>query len=131
MEIRGETMNWKTISPYFTPSEIFSPDILRANALHLVDIDALQKLNRMREILDAPCFVNHQGFHLRGVVSARESQLRQGASLTMHVTGKAFDVSCYTRIVPNILDAAEIAGFTFIKPYGTWVHVDTRGEIEL
>lgn len=125
-------MNWQDLSPHFTPSEIFSPDIIRANALHLVDIDALKKLNKMREILNAPCFVNHQRFTLRGVVSAREAISRGGAPLTMHVTGKAFDVSCYNRIVPNIIDAAEEAGFRYIKPYGSWVHVDMalRGGIE-
>lgn len=124
-------MNWQTISPHFTPSEIFSPDILRANALHLVDIDALKKLNKLREILDAPCYVNHQRFLLRGVVSAREVISRGGAPLTMHVTGKAFDVSCYAREIGEICVAAEQAGFTFIRPYRSWVHMDTRQNVKL
>lgn len=122
-------MNWQAISPYFTHEEIFSPDILRARAFHLVDIEALNKLNKLREILNAPCFVNHRGFHMRGVVSAREVELRQGAKLTTHVTGKAFDVSCYDVEIYQIVEAAKEAGFTYIKPYGSWVHVDDRSVI--
>jgi uncharacterized protein YcbK (DUF882 family) len=126
-------MNWKTISPHFTPSEIFSPDILRANALHLVDIYALQKLNRMREILDAPCYVNHQRFLLRGVVSPREALNRGGAPLTMHVTGKAFDVSCYKVSIDELADAMKEAGFITVYKYSSWCHGDmaVRGGIIL
>lgn len=123
-------MNWQTISPHFTHEEIFSPDILRARAFHLVDIEALTKLNKLREILNAPCFVNHKGFHMRGVVSAREVELRQdGAKLTTHVIGKAFDVSCYDVSISKIVDVAREVGFTFIAPYRSWVHVDNRSLI--
>lgn len=118
-------MNWQTISPHFTHEEIFSPDILRARAFHLVDIEMLRALNKAREIINAPCFVNHKGFHLRGVVSAREVALRQGASLTTHVTGKTVDVSCYSITIDELAEVLKQSGFKHIIKYRSWCHAET------
>lgn len=120
---------WKEISPNFDKDEIFSTDLIKRSAWHIVDIEALAKLNKLRDILDAPCFVNHRGLTMRGVVSPREALLRGGASLTMHVTGKAFDVSCYTKTIDDVVKTAKDAGFTFVIPYKSWVHVDTRNPL--
>lgn len=115
---------WEKYSPFFSMSEILSPDTVTSP--HLVDIEALTLLNYCRKELGYPMFVNHQRFTLRGVVSAREAMSRGGAALTMHVTGKAFDVSCYQLSIQALADGLCEAGFSYVRKYPTWVHCDTR-----
>jgi hypothetical protein len=117
--------NWNDISPHFAPHEVLSPDTI--NHLHLIDADALRKLNALRDLAGYPCFVNHQGLNRRGVISAREAiSTEERVAFTMHLTGKAFDVSCYKIPVPALAEYAKEVGFTFVKEYRSWVHVDTR-----
>jgi hypothetical protein len=116
---------WKEVSPHFIPSEVLSPDTI--NHPHLVDLDALMKLNALRELAGYPCYVNHQRFMRRGVVSAREAISDEDrVTFTMHLTGKAFDVSCYRIPVPALAEYAREIGFTFVKEYRSWVHCDNR-----
>jgi hypothetical protein len=118
------SINWDYVSPYFKPHEILSPDTI--NHPHLADLSALKKLNALRELAGYPCFVNHQGLNLRGVVSSREAIRRGGALLTTHVQGKAFDVSCYDISIDKLTQLAREVGFTFVKEYRSWIHCDTR-----
>jgi hypothetical protein len=117
--------NWNDISPHFAPSEVLSPDTI--NHPHLVDSRALAILNLLREKAEHPCFVNHQGYNRRGVISAREAKAEhKRAPLTTHLQGKAFDVSCYRISNAKLAELAIKVGFTFVKEYRSWVHVDTR-----
>jgi hypothetical protein len=116
---------WKHVSPYFAPHEVLSPDTIHHP--HLVDSRALAMLNLLREKAGYPCYVNHQRFMRRGVVSAREAISDEDrVTFTMHLTGKAFDVSCYRIPIPALAEYAREVGFTFVKEYRSWVHVDTR-----
>lgn len=119
---------WEKISPHFKPHEILSSSCLPWP--HLVDVPSLIMLNKLRERIGKPCHVNHQGLNLRGVVSSQDVVgMRKGASFTMHVTGKAFDVSCYEISIDELEKIAIDVGFTFTMKYRSWVHMDTRSII--
>lgn len=120
-------MKWQDVSPYFKPHEILSPDC--SGDWGLADIEMLECANRTREILGEPCFINHQGLWLRGVVSAREAIARGGANLTRHVQGKACDMSCYVLGVDAVYDAMKKAGFRFVLKYGSFCHGDVRRDL--
>lgn len=129
------SLHWGTISPYFTPEEVLSPDTIHLP--HLVDSNALHLLNDLRRYLDKPVIVNF-GRHLRrGVRSAREQLglIGQGggASHSMHVQGKAFDVSVNGLPLHELEDACIGVGFSFVLPYldAGFIHCDCRTLYEL
>jgi len=126
--------HWSRVSPRFKIEEVFSPETIRYP--HLIDYHMLCALNHLAYLLDAPVFVNHHGMRLRGVRSAREQlSLKQTNSnavdLSMHVQGKAVDVSCPTVSNQNLVDVALGVGFTFYKIYSSWIHFDTRDSVIL
>jgi len=129
-------MNWKDISPHFAPHEILSRDCL--DHPHLVCEHALMMLNEVRDNYGDKLFVNYKGMTLRGVISSRENEIRvvehDGARFSTHVQGHAFDVSPEVINVDNLLRLSRIAsevGFTWIKVYRSWVHMDSRNRIKI
>lgn len=120
---------WDDISPYFTPEEIFSPDTIHTGR-HLIDLGSIRFLNEFRERI-GPLKVNHAGLHLRGVRSPKEQidleeRNSNAAELSMHVCGKAFDVSSNEHQPHELADLAERFGWHAIGIYGTFCHLDMR-----
>lgn len=119
---------WVDVSPYFKKEEIFSPDTL--HLLSPLNLDAIKKLNQMREFLGAAILVNHGENRLRGVRSIREQQKlveTHGAAWnSMHVAGMAFDVSSPKVEQQIILEAAIAFSWTTIILYDTFTHLDIR-----
>lgn len=124
---------WKEVSPFFKPHEILSPDTL--STTHCVDVDSLILLNELRKYVDSLILVNHGKNLRRGVRSSREQLLlvkMYGAALnSMHVAGKAFDVTIPDLSLEETAQAAEDVGFTFTKIYeeANFVHIDKRNLI--
>jgi uncharacterized protein YbaA (DUF1428 family) len=93
-------------------------------------------LNELRHNWGGELKVNHAGLTMRGVISSRENAVRVekhgGAVLSTHVQGHAFDVSPRdpTRFrLCELAEEAEKVGFTWIRVYRSWVHVDCRNRI--
>jgi len=130
------TYNWTNEFPHFSPHEIFSPETW--GFFHLLDYTAMKRLQLFRTELGVPLLVNHGSHRLRGVRSCAEQQglIRKfgkghAARFSMHIMGKAFDVSAST-IKPGELAAkAERFGWGFIKIYSNFVHLDLRDSPDL
>lgn len=123
------TFIWGSISPHFTKEEILSPDTIRHP--HLINVGSLMKLNALREYLGVSLLVNFNGHTRRGVRSPREQMELLGevpgaAQMSMHVQGRAFDISSKYATLEQIRDAALKVGFTFTLMYSTFVHCDDR-----
>lgn len=125
--------SWKEVSPFFSPSEVMSPETIRN--LHLIDVIALYQLNEFRKFIGKPLYVNHRGLSLRGVRSAKEQlSLKEigGVSNSQHTQGKAFDISCYELDFEILLRKAKIF-WPFVKSYPTknFIHCDNRNLLSL
>jgi hypothetical protein len=118
---------WTKRWPSFTPEEIYSPQSL-ALGLHLLDESAMDALQEARNRLNLPLVVNHGCLRLRGVRTIAENASIDGAaSNSMHVLGKAFDVSCPEITVAELAERLQsLFLFNGIGIYKSWVHVDTR-----
>lgn len=123
-------IDWANHFPDFAPEEIFSPETLPY--LHLVNLDAMEKLQRWRGQVRKPFLINHAGHNLRGVRSCSEqAKLKRvfgakAATHSMHVQGGAFDVTIKGLSVEEMVESAAEFGWHFIKKYPTFVHVDIR-----
>lgn len=128
-------IRWKGISPRFQPHEILSPDTIHTP--HCVDIPSLILVNELALYVDKPVLVNHGNNHRRGVRSSREQvdiiKKFGGAPNSMHVAGKAFDITIQGMTLAETAQAMEDIGFTFIKIYesANFVHGDNRNLITL
>lgn len=125
---------WSSLSPYFTPEEIFSPDTIRTP--HMLDVSAIIALNDGRHELGIPILVNFNGLRLRGVRSAREQiSLKEagGAENSQHVQGKAFDCSFDLNKISyeRFESVMRSCGFNFFKVYPDkgFIHMDHRNLI--
>jgi hypothetical protein len=120
--------DWKRRFPNFAPSEILSPGTLRYP--HMVDFVFLSRLQEFRDALGLPLLVNHGGHKHRGVRTPHEQdeimKVYGGAPLSMHVCGKAADISCPTMKPGLLFNEARLFGFRGIGLYDTFVHVDDR-----
>lgn len=132
MTRNANLFTWDEISPHFTKKEILSPETM--NHPYLVDVTALYCLNKLRERIGEPLFCNRPdlGLTLRGVRSPKEQiRLRDrypgAATLSMHVQGKAFDISGYEpELLLELEKLAPECGFTFSLMYLTFIHLDIR-----
>lgn len=123
--------DWAEVSPHFTKEEIFSPSTI--DHIFLVDVPSLVKLNDFRKHLGRKLIVNFEGHHLRGVRSPAEQLDLYRAGITtaknsMHVQGKAFDVTCPNMSPEELADAASDFGWVGIGIYrsANFVHIDNR-----
>lgn len=103
--------------PSFSPREMASK---REGEL-MIDADAMDKLQALRNALGAPMIINsayRSDAHNKAVGGAKASQ---------HLTGKAFDVSMTNHTPAAFIAAARRAGFTGIGTYPrqNFVHIDT------
>ena len=125
--------DWTTVSPFFSPQEVMSPDILKNKAAWgMLDYDALLFLNQFRAALGKRLLINHGNLHLRGVRSVAEQikvqRLYGGAENSQHVAGRAFDISSPDMTLPQLAQACEKFGWSAIGIYPSknFVHVDRR-----
>ena len=100
----------------FSPQEIAS----KGNGSILVDEDALDRLQALRDLVRKPLHLNsayRDPFHNAKV---------GGSPLSMHKTGKAFDINLTGHDKQSLIAAAREVGFTGLGiNYKTFLHVDT------
>jgi hypothetical protein len=102
---------WK----YFTRDELKC----KATGELVINEDALDKLELMREIMGASLKINS------AYRSPAHNKKIGGAKNSMHVQGRAFDVSNKGHNPVALYQAALQAGFTGFGFYRTFLHVDT------
>lgn len=120
---------WCKRWPSFTPKEIYSPQSL-FDCPQILDPNSLDKLQTLRFTLDKPILVNYEGLQYRGVRTIKENNQIKGASNSMHLHGRAFDITVKGMTPENL--AAFIKDsrlFNGIGIYPSWVHVDTRFDL--
>ena len=102
---------WK----YFTRKELSSKD----DGSFLINEDALNKLERMRNIIGKPLIINS------AYRSLAHNKAVKGSANSMHVQGRAFDVSIKGHNPVALYQAALDAGFAGFGFARTYLHVDT------
>lgn len=102
---------WK----YFTRDELKC----KGDGSLVINEDALDKLERMREIMGAPLVINS------AYRSPSYNKKIGGAKNSMHVQGRAFDISNKGHNPAKLHEAALHAGFSGFGFYRTFLHVDT------
>ena len=110
-QVPSKLWRWQS----FTPKEI----ACRGTGEILINQDALDKLQLLRDIIKKPLFIN----------SAYRSALHNarvgGAPRSRHKAGDAFDISLRNHNTEDLHKAALKAGFTGFGIYQTFLHVDT------
>ena len=103
--------------PNFSPAEI----ACRGTGKLVINEDALDRLQALRAALGRPMIVNS------GYRSAEHNKRVGGAPGSMHLQGRAFDISMANHDPAAFITAARAAGFTGIGTYprSNFVHVDT------
>lgn len=105
----------------FIPEEISC----KSDGSLILDTDAMDRLQHVRDIMDKPLIINS---------AYRTEQYNKsvgGSPRSMHLKGKAFDISTVSSRGKKRLDRKELykaalkAGFTGFGFYDTFLHVDT------
>jgi len=127
-EALNEKIKWAEMFPNFAPKEIYSPDTLQHPSW--LDLAAMEKLQRFRNVLNKPILVNHGNLQLRGVRSCSEQAglLRTGASsarFSYHIQGCAFDITVPDMSVNELTQWCRDFHWTKVIPYPDkkFVHV--------
>lgn len=110
---------WAVRWPSFVPSEI----CCKGTKTVFVEIEAMDKLQKFRELVDYPFIINS------AYRTPAYNQKIGGSLGSQHVYGRAFDVSLRGIKKYKIEDLAKLAritGFTGIGLYDTFIHVDNR-----
>lgn len=115
--------SWKNLPdrlwrwPDFSPAEI----ACRGTGKLLVNEDALDLLQALRRALGRPMIVNS------GYRSPEHNKRVGGAPKSMHLEGRAFDISMANHDPAEFIKAAKAAGFTGFGTYprSGFVHIDT------
>ncbi len=114
---------FKDLYPNFSRSEFACKGICCCGASSPIDDSLVEGLQELRDILGHPLKVT-SGF--RCVTRNKEIG---GAEKSMHIYGKAADISC-TKVSPKDLARAaedvEVFKNGGIGTYSQWVHVDIR-----
>jgi uncharacterized protein YcbK (DUF882 family) len=118
---------WQSRWPDFKPEEILSPDSI-ARYPHKLCPHSLDTLQTFRRLLGVKLVINFGSSRLRGVRTVDEnSRIPGSAHESMHICGRAFDVSSPDMTPREIFSRAIDSGlWGGIKLYGQWVHLDTR-----
>lgn len=118
---------WAERWPEFKPEEIYSPQSL-VTLRHKLCPHSMDLLAGLRHWLRKPVIINRFELQLRGVRSSAENAAIKGsAGDSMHVCGRAFDISV-PAVAPAVVEelVKQFGGFYGIGVYGNFVHVDTR-----
>jgi len=112
-EVPDDRWRW----PNFSPAEI----ACRGTGKLRINEDALDKLQVLRTALGTPMIVNS------GYRSPKHNKRVGGAALSMHLEGKAFDISMANHDPAGFIAAARAAGFRGIGTYprSNFIHIDT------
>lgn len=110
-EIDLDVWPWK----YFHPSELAS----NGDGSLLVNVDAIDRLEYMREIAGKPFYISSA--YRDPIWNAKVG----GAPMSSHKKGIAFDISLRNHDKNELYAAAKQAGFTGFGFYNTFLHVDT------
>ncbi len=102
---------WK----YFTRDELKC----KGDGTFVANNNALDKLERLRELMGVPLTINS------AYRSPAHNRKIGGADNSMHVQGRAFDISVKGHEPSAVYTAALHAGFTGFGFYRTFLHVDT------
>lgn len=103
---------WK----YFKPKEI----ACKGDGLIVVDVDAMNKLERFRELANVPVIINS------GYRSKVYNTKVGGAPNSKHMKGTAFDIRITDKLDRDTIHKlASLAGFLGFGDYPTFVHIDT------
>lgn len=114
---------------YFQPEEVLSFGTIKlwkTKGLLLLNLEAFNRLNAYREIIDLPLVVNTGRHNLRGTrTHAENATIRGAAHFSAHLLGSAFDVSCPDLPVEKLAEKAKESHlWTGIGIYPTWIHLD-------
>ena len=111
-QVDQKKWRWKN----FTPKEI----ACKGDGLIVINEDALDRLQKFREILNVP-FTPNSAYR-----SVAYNKSVGGAPNSQHMFGKAFDIPISARLTREAIHrAAKQAGFTGFGDYNTFVHIDT------
>lgn len=118
--------SWRDVPPGTWPWPHFRPSELacRGTGQLMVDTEAMDKLEALRRLIDAPMVIN-SGY--RSPVHNREVN---GAPRSKHMEGIAFDVRMEGHDPHRFIAAAREVGFTGVGtyPHLGFVHIDTGPE---
>ena len=133
-DVSGIEFDWEYYIPSFSPEEIYSPGALKRYR-HGICLDTLMKLQRFRDYVNRArgcgLLVNFGNHKRRGVRTAQDQveivKKFGGARDSMHVAGRAFDITMSKRHDTYWLGKSAVDfGWTGVGFYPTFVHVDTR-----
>ena len=110
-DVPADAWRW----PHFKPSEI----ACKGDGSLLVDEDALDRLEEVRQRIGKPLYLNS------AYRSAAHNKAVGGSPTSQHLKGKAFDVRLQGITRTELLKAAKAAGFTGFGQYDSFVHLDT------
>lgn len=103
---------------HFRPVEI----ACRSDGSILLNMDALSRLETARVLLDKPMRINS------GYRTENYNKKIGGKPHSMHLQGRAFDVSLIGHDRDEVLRSLKAAGFTGFGFYDTFIHADTGPE---
>lgn len=91
----------------------------------LIDMDLIEKLERLRELAGAPLYIT-SGFRCRNHQDELERKGYETASLSMHLVGGAADLRTGKHTGEELEMLARAAGFLAVGVGARWIHVDLR-----
>ena len=110
--------------PDFSPREIASRTVVNGQrgpkGPLLLNFDAMDKLQHLRDIIGKPFYVNS------AYRSPEYNEFVGGASRSKHMEGIAFDIDMSNHNRQEFIDLARQVGFNGIGHYNTFTHIDTR-----
>ena len=113
--------HWSHVPSYYWRWRFFKPEELasKGNGSLLVDEDALDLLEDARRIAGKPFYINsayRDEYH---------NALIGGSPRSLHVEGRAFDISLRNHDKQYLITVLEQAGFTGLGiSYSTFIHAD-------
>lgn len=117
---------WKKRWPNFSKLEIYSLAAL-GRYEHLLCPYSMDLLQAFRNHLGVELLVNIGEANHRGVRTIEDNIACGGAKESMHLAGRAFDISSHWVDADRLArEALLFQGWHGIGIYKTWVHVDTR-----
>ena len=111
-EVKPEDWPWEN----FTPKEI----ACRGTGKLLVDERSMDMLQELRTKIGKPFHINS------GYRSPEHNEAVGGATNSMHLQGKAFDISLQNLDRQVLYQEAQDMGFKGIGQYNSFMHIDTR-----
>ena len=114
--VPSKLWRWK----YFKPVELASGVGKGGEESLLINVRALDKLERARELIGKPFVINSA--YRAPIYNAKVG----GAPLSAHKEGHAFDISLKGHDRKELLRVCREVGFTGFGLYNTFLHVDLR-----